>query len=113
MKTVGVTGSFDNLRSEHVRFLEEAGKLGALHVLLWSDEVVAALTGKPPKFPFAERHYLVQAIRYVNSVGQHKGVRDPDSGAFRRLETVSGCGNAGASPDMCTLCGGDRRSQTS
>ncbi len=71
MKTVAVTGSFDDLRSPHVRFLEEAGKLGAVHVLLWSDEIVAALTGKPPKFPAAERHYLLQAIRYVKRVGQN------------------------------------------
>ena len=70
MKTVAVTGSFDDLRSQHVRFLEEAGKLGAVHVLLWSDEMVAALTGKLPKFPLAERHYLLQAIRYVKGVGQ-------------------------------------------
>ena len=28
------------------------------------------LTGKPPKFPLAERHYLVQAIRYVSGVEQ-------------------------------------------
>ena len=53
-----------------MRFLEEASKLGAVHVLLWSDEVVAAVTGKPPKFPLAERHYLLQAIRYVESVEQ-------------------------------------------
>ena len=70
MKTVAVLGAFDNLRSRDVRFLEEASKLGAVHVLLWSDEVVAAETGKPPKFPLAERHYLLQAIRYVESVEQ-------------------------------------------
>jgi cytidyltransferase-like protein len=68
MKTVAVFGAFDNLRSQDVRFLEEASKLGAVHVLLWSDEIVAALIGKPPKFPLAERHYLLDAIRYVESV---------------------------------------------
>ena len=70
MKTVAVLGAFDDLKSRDVRFLEEASKFGAVHVWLWSDEVVAALTGQTPKFPFAERHYLLQAIRYVNSVGQ-------------------------------------------
>lgn len=70
MKTVAVCGAFDNLRSRDVRFLEEAGKLGAVHVLLWSDEMVVALTGKLPKFPLAERHYLLQAIRYVQGVAQ-------------------------------------------
>jgi len=43
MTTVFVAGSFDNLRSRHVRFLEEAAKLGELHVLLWSDEVARCL----------------------------------------------------------------------
>jgi cytidyltransferase-like protein len=70
VKTVVVTGGFDNLRSGHVRFLEEAGKLGAVRVLLWSDEVVGAVTGAPPKFPLAERQYLLQAIRYVEGVEQ-------------------------------------------
>jgi cytidyltransferase-like protein len=70
MKTVAAIGAFDDLRSQEIRFLEEASKLGAVRVLLWSDEVVTAVTGKPPKFPLAERHYLLQAIRYVGSVGQ-------------------------------------------
>lgn len=60
-----VSASFDDLRSRHVRFLQEAARLGDLHVLLWSDEVVRRLTGRPPKFPEAERRYLIEAIRYV------------------------------------------------
>ena len=68
MTTVFVAGSFDNLRSRHVRFLEEAAKLGELHVLLWSDEVARRLEGKAPEFPEAERQYLVEAVRYVNRV---------------------------------------------
>ena len=70
MKTVVVCGAFDNLRLQQVRFRQEAGKLGTLHVFLWSDAVVAAQTGKPPVFPLTERQYLLQAIRYVQSVGQ-------------------------------------------
>ena len=68
MTTVIASGSFDNLRSRHVRFLEEAAKLGELHVLLWSDEVARRLEGKAPRFPEAERQYLVEAVRYVNRV---------------------------------------------
>ena len=60
MKTVAVHGAFDNLRSRDVRFLEEASKLGAVHVLLWSDAIVAAMTEKPLAFPLAERHYLIR-----------------------------------------------------
>ena len=51
MTTVIASGSFDNLRSRHVRLLEEAAKLGELHVLLWSDEVARRLEGKAPRFP--------------------------------------------------------------
>jgi cytidyltransferase-like protein len=65
---VVVTGSFDDLRSRHVRFLEEASKLGDVHVLLWSDETVRALEGKTPKLPEAERVYMLQANRYVEQV---------------------------------------------
>jgi len=76
MKQVIVSGSFDDLRSRHIRLLEEASKLGELHVLLWSD----ALTGKP-KFPEPERLYLVQAMRYVSTV---RIVNDPrDTGTIK------------------------------
>jgi cytidyltransferase-like protein len=63
-----MTGDFDDLRSRHIRFLEEASKLGDVHVLLWSDETLRALEGKTPKLPEAERVYLLQAIRYVSQV---------------------------------------------
>lgn len=68
MTTVAVSGSFDDLRSRHVRFLEEASKLADLHVFLWSDKVFQAMEGKPPKFPTEERHYFVEALRYVKRV---------------------------------------------
>ena len=68
MTTVFVAGSFDNLRSRHVCLLEEAAKLGELHVLLWSDEVARRFDGRAPKFPQSERQYLVEAVRYVNRV---------------------------------------------
>jgi len=66
MGKVVVTGSFDDVRARHFRFLEEAARLGSLHVLLWSDETIEWLEGKPPKFPQAERMYLLQAVRYVD-----------------------------------------------
>jgi cytidyltransferase-like protein len=67
-RKVVVSGSFDNLRSPDVRFLEEAARLGEVTVLLWSDEANQRLMGKPPRFPEEERAYLVQAIRYVSNV---------------------------------------------
>ncbi len=68
MKNIFVTGSFDDLRSRHIRLLEEAAKLGALTLRLWSDVTVERLTGQPPKFPLDERMYLLNAIRYVSYV---------------------------------------------
>lgn len=65
---VVVSGGFDDIRSRHLRFLEEAAKLGPLTVLLWPDETLARLTGKPPKFPLAERRYFLEAVRYVAHV---------------------------------------------
>ena len=65
---IAVTGSFDDLRSGEVRFLEEAAKLGELTVLLWPDVTLQKLTGKLPKFPLAERQYFLNAVRYVGNV---------------------------------------------
>ncbi len=65
---VMVSGGFDDLRARHLRWLEEAASLGELTVLLWPDEALCRLTGRPPKFPLAERLYLLQAVRYVSRV---------------------------------------------
>jgi cytidyltransferase-like protein len=48
-----------------MRFLQEAARFGDLHVLLYSDELAAAIQGLPTKFPMAERGYLVRSVRYV------------------------------------------------
>jgi cytidyltransferase-like protein len=76
---VAVSASFDDLRSPQVRFLEEAAKLGEVSVRLWSDDTVRAVTGKAPKFPQAERLYLVQAIRHVRDVQLVNGAINPDA----------------------------------
>jgi cytidyltransferase-like protein len=65
---VVVSGGFDDLRARRMRFLEEAARLGDLNVLLWSDETVQQLAGKPPKYPLAERLYLLEAVRSVTRV---------------------------------------------
>jgi cytidyltransferase-like protein len=70
---VYVSGAFDDLRSWHVRFLEEAARLGDLHVFLWSDESIVSATCQPPKFPLEERQYLLESIRYVSEVTVQKG----------------------------------------
>jgi len=68
MRKVFVSGGFDDMRSRQVRFLEEASRFGELHALVWTDEAVRELEGKPPKFSLAERVYLLQAIRYISNV---------------------------------------------
>jgi cytidyltransferase-like protein len=68
MTRVLVHESFDDLRSSDMRFLQEATRLGEVHVLLWSDDVVRRETGKPPKLPQEERLYLLESLRYVKSV---------------------------------------------
>lgn len=65
---VVVSGSFDDLQSCDIRFLQEASRLGAVTVLLWPDETVERVTGAAPKFPLSERLYLVRAIRFVEQV---------------------------------------------
>ena len=60
-----VSGAFDDLKSPDIRFLQEAGKLGGLTVLVAPDVSLQRTTGKPPKFPLAERLYFLNALRYV------------------------------------------------
>ena len=78
MKEVVVTGSFDDIQSRHIRFLEEAAKRGQLHVLLWSDDAIHRMTGQSPKFGQEERKYFVEAVRYVDQVTQVDGLANPD-----------------------------------
>jgi cytidyltransferase-like protein len=63
-----VGGGFDDIRSRDLRFLEEASRIGEVTALLWSDAAVAARTGAPPVFPFAERAYVLEAVRFVRRV---------------------------------------------
>ena len=65
---VAVSGGFDDLKSRDLRFLEESAKLGELTVLLWTDQGIQQATGRPPKFPLAERSYFLKAVRYVSQV---------------------------------------------
>ena len=76
---VVVCGGFDNMRWPQVRFLQEAARLGRLHVSLWSDEAICAVTGAPPKFPKAERLYYLQALRYVDAVHMTTALPDADT----------------------------------
>lgn len=66
---VVVTASLDNLTSADVRFLQEAARLGPLHVRIPSDALIERTTGRLPTFPEAERRFLAASLRCVNTVG--------------------------------------------
>ena len=79
-KQVVVMGAFDDLRSRQIRFLEEAARFGEVTVLLWTDDVVRQMEGRGPRFPEAERAYVLRAIRFVRQViaGRKAEVRGPN-----------------------------------
>jgi cytidyltransferase-like protein len=62
-----VQHSLDDLRSDDVRFLQEAARHGELHLRIPSDALIAQLTGSEPKFPVAERLFLADSTRWVSS----------------------------------------------
>jgi cytidyltransferase-like protein len=78
-RRVLVLGDFDDLRSQDVRFLEEASRLGDVGVLLLSDEAIRGAEGHQPGFPQAERRYVVEAIRYVSHLIMVEGAVDTDA----------------------------------
>lgn len=101
MNRIRVNGIFDDLRSAHVRLLEETAGLGEVEVELWTDELVRANRIPTPKYPFEERLYLLQAIRYVRRVRPCERPADDSAGLamspFLGLDegTESGLGTPG------------------
>jgi cytidyltransferase-like protein len=91
-KQVVVSGAFDNVRSRDIRFLHEASRGGDLTVLLWSDATCARALGQPPKFPEAERKYLLQSLRFV------RGVK-----IVAATDTLPAAGGLGFAPDVWTM----------
>src|SRR5262245_41701782 len=79
MKRVVVSAALDDLKYLDFRFIEEAGKLGSLRALLWSDQAAQNVTGKPPKFPQIEREYLARSIRWIDDVTLLSGTVMPDA----------------------------------
>jgi cytidyltransferase-like protein len=59
-----ISAAFDDLRARDVRLIEEAyHRAGPLDVQLWTDDAVGR-----PKFPFVERKYLIESLRFVQRV---------------------------------------------
>lgn len=70
MTVVLASGVFDLLHYGHIRFLEEAKRLGGpdsrLVVIVARDETVLRLKGKRPVIPEDQRRALVEALRVVD-----------------------------------------------
>jgi len=73
-----VSGIFSEINSRLFRLMEEAGRIGPLDVVLWSDALAEALTGARPRFSLPEREYVLQSLRYVDRVHvvEHLGSAD-------------------------------------
>jgi cytidyltransferase-like protein len=67
-RNVFVAGGFSAIPSRTIRFLEEASRLGSLHVLLWAVESDANTRGGPVTLTLPERHYILAHDRYVSTV---------------------------------------------
>ena len=63
-----LAGAFDDLQLRDFRYLDEAASGNGVHVELWSDRAIESATGTPPKFPLAERRYLLESLRCVAGV---------------------------------------------
>ena len=79
MKTIAVTGSFDNLRSKHVRFLEEAAKWEVCTWRCGRMNPCRRSKASRREFPERERAYLLQSLRFVDRVTLVRGSIEPDT----------------------------------
>lgn len=73
MPVVIVDNAFDDLKLRDIRFLAAASRHGHVHAILHNDNRIMHDTGRPPKFPFVERKYLLEAIRFVDAVFPGEG----------------------------------------
>jgi len=104
LKQVVVIGAFDDLRSRQIRFLEEAARFGEVTALLWTDDLARQLEGTGPRFPEAERAYVLRAIRFVRQVvlvGESK-VQSLKSKVDVGM-LVAAAGEAGVKPDVLVV----------
>ena len=69
--------------------MDEASRLGEVHVLLWSDALIRAFEGREPKFPQQERLYFLESIRYVSRVTLVEDL--PGRDALPAVENTQGC----------------------
>jgi len=82
MTTGYLASSFDLLNVAHLDVIAQArAQCDELVVAVFSDELAAAVTGRPPVVPLEERMVLVGHVRGVSEVVVHQSPVDPDLGA--------------------------------
>lgn len=67
-RKVLVAGTFDLLHPGHIRFFEEASKLGDLYVIVARDVNSVKTKKRPVIIPESSRVYIINAIRFVKNV---------------------------------------------
>lgn len=101
-----VSGCFDLLHSGHVAFLNEAAKLGEVHVCIGNDENIYQLKGRHTVNPQNERQYMLQALSAVHKVYVSEGMGLIDF--LKELEEIKPniflVNEDGASPAKESLC---------
>lgn len=77
-KKVFVSGCYDMLHSGHVRFFEEASRLGDLYVGIGNDANILSLKNRPVVNGEQERLYMVKSLRYVKDAWINSGMGKMD-----------------------------------
>lgn len=72
-RKVFVSGCYDVLHSGHVRFFEEASRLGDLYVGIGNDANILELKHRRTLYSEQERLYMVKAIRFVKDAWINSG----------------------------------------
>ena len=75
---VFVSGCYDMLHSGHVRFFEEASRLGDLYVGIGNDANILSLKNRPVVNGEQERLYMVKSVRYVKDAWINSGMGKMD-----------------------------------
>lgn len=68
MKKVITYGTFDLIHRGHINILKRARALGDYLVVALSTEEFNAIKGKQTYYTWAERKYILEAIKYVDEV---------------------------------------------
>ncbi|MFB9769732.1 glycerol-3-phosphate cytidylyltransferase [Lactiplantibacillus modestisalitolerans] len=68
MKKVITYGTFDLLHKGHIRLLKRAKALGDHLTVCVSTDEFNALKGKKAYTPYADRKYILEAVKYVDEV---------------------------------------------